>query len=80
MTKKKDLYNLHIRVKHQTADLLKTQSDELGLPVGEVVDLIADWYVKYCNSQDEIIEQTDIHGLLSKMMEKVERIEQKVGA
>ena len=80
MTKKKDLYNLHIRVKHPTADLLKTQSEELGTPVGEVVDLIADWYVKYCNSQDEIMEQTDIHSLLSKMMEKVERIEQKVGA
>lgn len=80
MTKKKDLYNLHIRVKHPTADLLKSQSEDLGIPVGEVVDLIADWYVKYCNSQDELMKETDIYEQLSKLLDKVERIEKKVGA
>ena len=80
MTKKKDLYNLHCRVKHSTAETLKTQSEELGIPVGEVVDLMIEGYVEYCCAQDEIFEKTDIHSVLSKMMEKVDRIEQKVCA
>ena len=78
MTKKKDLYNLHCRVKHSTAETLKTQSEELGIPVGEVVDLMIEGYVEYCHAQDEILKKTDIHSVLSKMMEKVDRIEQKV--
>lgn len=80
MSIKKDLYNLHCRVKHSTADLLKNQSEELGIPVGEVVDLMIDGYVEYCNSQDEILEQTSIHNILSSLVEKVDRIGQKVGA
>lgn len=80
MTKKKDLYNLHCRVKHSTAETLKTQSEELGIPVGEVVDLMIEGYVEYCYAQDEISEKTDIHSVLSKMMEKVDRIEQMVCA
>ena len=80
MTKKKDLYNLHCRVKHSTAETLKTQSEELGIPVGEVVDLMIEGYVEYCYAQDEMYEKTDIHSVLSKMMEKVDRIEQKVCA
>ena len=80
MTMKKDLYNLHCRVKHSTAETLKTQSEELGIPVGEVVDLMVEGYVEYCYSQDEVLEKADIHDLLSRLMEKVERIEQKVGA
>lgn len=80
MTKKKDLYNLHCRVKHSTAETLKTQSEELGIPVGEVVDLMIEGYVEYCYAQDEMFEKTDIHSVLSKMMEKVDRIEQKVCA
>ena len=78
MTKKKDLYNLHCRVKHSTAETLKTQSEELGIPVGEVVDLMIEGYVEYCYAQDEILEKTDIHSVLSRMMEKVDRIEKKV--
>ena len=78
MTKKKNLYNLHCRVKHSTAETLKTQSEELGIPVGEVVDLMIEGYVEYCYAQDEILEKTDIHSVLSKMMEKVDRIEKKV--
>ena len=78
MTKKKDLYNLHCRVKHSTAELLKTQAEELGIPVGEVVDFIAEEYVELCNSQDEILEKTDINDTLSKLMEKIERIEKKI--
>ena len=80
MTMKKDLYNLHCRVKHSTAETLKTQSEELGIPVGEVVDLMIEGYVEYCNSQDEILEKTDIYGVLSNILNKVEKIEQKVGA
>ena len=80
MSQKKDLFSLHCRVKHSTASTLKQQSEELGIPVGEVVDLMVEGYVESCYAQDEIYEKTNIHGLLSKMMEKVERIEQKVGA
>ncbi len=80
MTKKKDLYNLHCRVKHSTAELLKTQAEELGIPVGEVVDFIAEEYVELCNSQDEILEKTDIYNLLSQLMEKVSGIEKKLGS
>ncbi len=80
MSQKKDLYSLHCRVKHSTASTLKEQSEELGIPVGEVVDLMVEGYVEYCYAQDEIFEKTNIHELLSKLMEKVERIEQKVGA
>jgi len=36
-------------------------------------------YVEYCNSQDEILEKTDIYGVLSNILNKVEKIEQKVG-
>ena len=80
MSIKKDLYNLHCRVKHSTAKTLKSQSEELGIPVGEVVDLMIEGYVEYCYAQDEISEKTDIRSVLSKMMEKVDRIEQKVCA
>lgn len=80
MTMKKDLYNLHCRVKHSTAEILKTQSDELGIPVGEVVDLMVEGYVGYCNSQDELMKETDISEQLSTLLDKVERIEKKVGA
>lgn len=80
MSIKKDLYNLHCRVKHSTAETLKAQSEELGVPIGEVVDLMIEGYVEYCNSQDEISEKTDIHSVLSMMMEKVDRIERRVCA
>ena len=80
MSLKKDLYNLHCRVKHSTANLLKQQSEELGISVGEVVDVMIEGYVEYCNSQDEILEKTDIYGVLSNILNKVEKIEQKVGA
>ena len=77
MSIKKDLYNLHCRVKHSTAKTLKSQSEELGIPVGEVVDLMIEGYVEYCDAQDK---KTDIHSVLSLMMEKVDRIEQKICA
>ena len=80
MSHKKDLYSLHCRVKHSTAETLKAQSEELGIPVGEVVDLMVEGYVEYCYAQDEIFEKTDFQSVLSKMMEKVDRIEQKVCA
>ena len=38
MTKKKDLYNLHCRVEHLTAEKLKAWSEELGYSMGEVID------------------------------------------
>ena len=79
MTKKKDLYNLHCRVKHSTAELLKSQSEEQGLSLGEVLDLMVEGYVEYCNAQDEILEKTDINDTLSKLMEKVIGIEKKLG-
>ena len=80
MSIKKDLYNLHCRVKHSSAEFLKFQSEEVGISVGEVVDFLVEEYVKLCDSQDEILEQTSIHDILSSLVEKVDRIEQKVGA
>ena len=80
MTMKKDLYNLHCRVKHSTADRLKSYSEELGLSVGEVIDLALEGYEHYCNKEDELMKETDISEQLSTLVEKVEKIEKKVGA
>ena len=51
-----------------------------GLYVGEVIDLVLEGYEEYTNSQDELIKETDISDQLSTLLEKVERIEKKVGA
>ena len=80
MTKKKDLYNLHCRVKHSTAEKLKAWSEELGLSLGEVIDQVVENYEDYCNKEDEVLERTDLHNILSNLLEKVDKIEQKVGA
>jgi len=80
MSIKKDLYNLHCRVKHSSAEFLKSQSEEMGISVGEVVDFLVEEFVELCNSQDELLEQTDIHNILASLEEKIDRIEQKIGA
>ena len=80
MTKKKDLYNLHCRVKHSTAEKLKAWSEDLGFSIGEEIDQIVENYEDYCNKEDEILERTDLHDILSNRLEKVDRIEKKVGA
>lgn len=80
MTKKKDLYNLHCRVKHSTAEKLKAWSEDLGFSIGEEIDQIVENYEDYCNKEDEILERTDLHDILSDLLEKVNRIEKKVGA
>ena len=80
MTKKKDLYNLHCRVEHLTAEKLKAWSEELGYSVGELIDQIVSWYEEYINNQDAELEKEIISDQLSKLLDKVERIEKKVGA
>ena len=79
MTKKKDLYNLHCRVEHLTAEKLKAWSEELGYSMGEVIDCVVDGYEGFCNNQDEWLRNSDIYDQLSKLLDKVERIEKKVG-
>lgn len=79
MTKKKDLYNLHCRVKHSTAEKLKAWSEDLGFSIGEEIDQIVENYEDYCNKEDEILERTDLHDLLERLVEKIERIEKKIG-
>ena len=79
MTKKKDLYNLHCRVKHSTAEKLKAWTSELGLSLGEGIDQVVENYEDYCNKEDEVLERTDLHDILSNLLEKIERIEKKVG-
>lgn len=79
MNLKKDLYNLHCRVKHSTADVLKQQSEELGVSVGEVVDVIVESYLEFCHTQDQWLEETDIYGQLSQLNEKLDKIGQKIG-
>ena len=51
-----------------------------GLYVGEVIDLVLEGYEEYSNSQDELMQETDIYNQLSTLLDKVERIEKKVGA
>ena len=51
-----------------------------GLYVGEVIDLVLEGYEEYTNSQDELVKETNISNQLSTLLEKVERIEKKVGA
>ena len=80
MTKKKDLYNLHCRVEHLTAEKLKAWSEELGYSVGEMIDIITKWYEEDSNNQDADLERLDVSDQLSTLLEKVERIEKKVGA
>ena len=80
MTRKKDLYNLHCRVEHLTAEKLKAWTDELGMSVGEMIDHVVNWYEKYSNNQDVELERLDVSDQLSKLLDKVERIEKKVGA
>ena len=80
MTKKKDLYNLHCRVEHLTAEKLKAWSEELGYSVGEMIDIITKWYEEDSNNQDAELEKEIISDQLSKLLDKVERIEKKVGA
>ena len=80
MTKKKDLYNLHCRVEHLTAEKLKAWTDELGMSVGEMIDHVVNWYEKYSNNKDAELEKDKLQETLSKLLEKVDRIEQKIGA
>ena len=80
MSQKKDLYNLHCRIKHSTADKLKTWAEESGDSVGEMLDQVVELYEHFCNTQDEMIRDTNIYEQLSTLLEKVERIEKKVGA
>ena len=78
MTKKKDLYNLHCRVKHATAEELKNQAEEMGISLGEVIDQLVVGYEHLCRNEEEWLKETDINGTLKKLMEKVDRIEQKI--
>ena len=48
--------------------------------VGELIDKVVSWYEEYNNSQDELMKKTDISDQLSKLLDKVERIEKKVVA
>ena len=77
---KKDRYCLLCRIKYSTAEMLKFYSTELGISVGEVVDMMIKGYDKYLNSDDDDeSEQKSIHDILSTLVEKIDRIEQKMG-
>lgn len=79
MNQKKDLVHLHCRVKPITYDKLKAWSDELGDSMGEMIDSIVDGYEHFCNTEDEWLKDSDVYGVLKALMEKVDRIAQKVG-
>ena len=80
MTKKKDLYNLHCRIKHSTAEELKNQSEEMGISMGEVIDQLLEAFLHFCHKEEVEWGQTNINDTLKTLLEKVERIEKKVGA
>ena len=79
MTKKKDLYNLHCRIEHLTAEKLKAWSDELGLSVGELIDKLVQWHEEDALNQDAELEKATIYDQLSQLNEKLDKIGQKVG-
>ena len=54
--------------------------EELGYSVGEMIDIITKWYEEVSNNQDAELERLDVSDQLSTLLEKVERIEKKVGA
>lgn len=79
MNQKKDLVHLHIRIKSITYDKLKAWSEELGNSMGEIIDDITEGYEHFCNTQDEWLKDSNVYDALSKLIEKVEKIGQKVG-
>lgn len=78
MNPKKDLQHLHVRIKPITAEKLKAWSDELGHSYGEMIDFLVDWYEDFCNKQDDVLEQTDIHNTLQILVEKVDAIADRI--
>jgi len=80
MNKKKDLYNLHCRIENITIDKLKSWADDLGYSIGEMIDHVVEGYEDFCKSQDEWLERDDVYNALSKLNEKLDRIEKKIGA
>lgn len=79
MTKKKDLEHLHVRIEHITAAKLKAWSDDLGYSIGEVIDFLVKNYEEECNSQDEWLERANFKDVLSDLLEKIDKIGEKVG-
>ena len=79
MNKKKDLTDIHCRIKPTTAEKLKSWSDELGNSMGEMIDQVVDGYEHFCNTQDEWLKDFDVYEALSKLIEKVDKIGRKVG-
>lgn len=79
MNRKKDLTDIHCRVRPITAEKLKALSDDLGISMGEVIDQVVDGYEHFCNTQDEWLKGADVYDALSKLIEKVDKIGQKVG-
>ena len=67
------------KIKPLTYEKLKAWSDELGYSMGEVIDCVVDGYEGFCNDQDEWLRNSDVYDQLSKLLDKVERIEKKVG-
>ena len=74
MNPRKDLHHLHVRIKPLTAEKLKAWSEELGHSYGETIDYLVSWYEEFCNKQDEVLEQTEIHDTLQRLIEKVDAI------
>ena len=79
MNKKKDLVNLHCRIKPSTAEKLRALSEDLGNSMGEVIDLVVEGYEDFCKDQDEWLKDSDVYDKLSELVEKVDKIGQKVG-
>lgn len=79
MNKKKDLIDIHCRIKPSTAAKLKEISEDLGFSIGEVIDQVVDGYEHFCNTQDEWLKDADVYEALSKLIDKVDKIGQKVG-
>lgn len=80
MNRKKDLANLHCKISPITVSTLKELSDDIGISMGEVIDLVVEGYKDFCNAQDEWLKDSDVYGALSQLIEKVDKIGRKVSA
>lgn len=79
MNKKKDLIDIHCRIKPSTAAKLKELSEDLGFSMGEVIDQVVEGYEDFCKDQDEWLKDSDVYEKLSELVEKVDKIGKKVG-
>ena len=80
MNNPNDLVILRCRIDPLTNEKIKSWSNDLGLSMGEMIVQIVDGYEHFCNAQDEWLKDSNVYEVLSKLIDKVEKIEQMLSA